>query len=259
MTKQEWENAFGPVPEDLKRTVARRLRMIEEEGSVRRIKGMTIVAVACAVTLITAIAYAAATQWDMQSFMGRWFGAEITEQGQQALQTMKAGEYSAENGDVTVTVRQALYDGNTLYVMLAATPKASESTLLLPLDSLGDDPVSNLGHPEYENDLTPIKDSELAKGKTLLGVESVVRVNGIEPSGNGHQAMEADGTLVTWLETPIAASPGRAEIQVECVTNTWRKDVAPEALQFESCAFTFPLKATKLSQDAVVWPTPEGT
>lgn len=259
MKKQEWENAFGSVPENFERMVARQLQKIKEEQPVKKIKGVTVIAIACIITLVGAIAYAAVNQWNIQSFIGRWFGAEITEEGRNALKAMAPGTYSAENNEMTVTVRQALYDGSTLYVMVAATPKHPEKTLLMPLDSFAEDPVCNLGLPDHENDMTPIKDSELAKGKVLLGVEPAVYVNGIAPDvGGGHQAMESDGTLVFWVEADVSVAFDVGEVEVECVTHSWDKQIKPEDLNFQKVSFTFPLKVTRLEQDAVMWPTPEG-
>ena len=259
MTKQEWENAFGSVPETFERMVARQLRKNEEEQPVKKIKLVTVVAAACVIVLIGAIAYAAVTQWDLQSYGKRWFGTEITEAGRQALQTMKPGAYTAENDDVTVTVREALYDGRTLHVMVAAMPKHLDKTLLMPLDSLVDDPVCNLGLPDLENDLTPIQDSELAKGKVLLGVEPAIYINGIRPDGGSrHQTTENDGTLVSWIEVDVSVAPDVEEVEVECVTYMWDKQAEPEDFDFQKVCFTFPLKVTWLAQDAVVWPMPEG-
>ena len=257
MTKQEWENTFGSVPENFERTVSCQLRKIEEEQPVKKIRMFTVVAIACIITLIGAIAYAAVTQWDIQSFGKRWYGVEITEEGQRALQTMQPGAYAAENDDVTVTVRQALYDGNTMYVMVATTPKHPGKTLLMLLDGHVEEPVCNLGLPDYENDMTPIKDSGLAKGKVLLGVEPALYIDGIEPDSSGHQAMEADGTLVSWIKVPVSVTPDVEEVEVECVTYMWDKQVKPEDLVFQKLSFTFPLKVTRLAQDAVVWPAPE--
>jgi len=260
MTKQEWENAFGSAPERFQRVVAYQLRKNEEEQPVKKIKGLTVIAIACVITLLGAVAYAAANQWDIQSFIGRWSGGVITEEGQKALQTMQPGAYTAENDDVIVTVRQAIYDGETLYVMVAATPKNPEKVLFLLVDSLKDDPVHNLGLPEHENDLTPIQDSELAKGKALLCVEAAVQVNGDRPDGGagGHQALEADGTMVSYMEWGFSVADDVEEVEVTCVTYYWDKKVDGEETFIEKISFTFPLKVTRMEQAPIVYPTPEG-
>jgi hypothetical protein len=171
---------------------------------------------------------------------------------------MKPGAYTAENDDVAVTVREALYDGNTLYVMVAATPKHPEKTLLMLLDGLVEDPVCNLGLQDHENDMTPIKDSELAKGKVLLGIEPQVFINSIGTNGgSGHQAMENDGTLVSWIEATMSVSPDVEEVEVGCVIHMWDKQAKPEDFDFQKVSLSFPLKVTRLTQEAVVWPALE--
>ena len=257
MRKTDWENAFGSVPEDFKHTVANGLHRIQkEEASVKKTKTFSIVALACIITLIAAIAYAAVTQWNLPGFMDRWFGEQMTEEGQKAMQTLAPEKYFAETDAVTVTIRQALYDGHTLHLMIATTPKQPSKVLPVLLDLLPEDPVCNLGLPGYENDFTPVQDSELAKDKILLGVEPTVSINGECPDSAGHQALEADGTLASYIQVEYAAAPGAEEIEVEYSTYMWDKQAKPEDMEIQAVSFTFPLKVTVLEQDAILWNPP---
>jgi hypothetical protein len=257
MTKQDWENAFGSVPMHFENMVARELRNIERTRPVRKIKPLTIAAIACIITLLGAIAYAAVTQWSMESFLGRWYGEQITQEGQKALQTMEPGKYAAETTNMTVTVRQALYDGQNLHVLIAAAPKDPERVMLLGFDTQANDPLANLGLPEYENDLTPINESELAQGKVTQGVECTLYYDGEMISQNMHYAMEADGTQVFLLSCPLAAAPGADQIELQCDAVNGYYDEKAEEMVFQECSFTFPIQVTRLENPAILSPTPE--
>ena len=258
MKKTEWENAFGSVPRDFEQGVTRQLQQIEEEIPVKKIKTLSIVAVVCIITLIVAIAYAAVAQWNLTSFMERWFGVQMTEEGQKAMQTPAPEIYFAETDDVTVSIRQALYDGRTLHLMTATTPKQPDKVLLLLLDALPEDPVCNLGLPAHENDMTPIRDSKIAKGKQWLGVEPSVTINGICPDSGGHQALEEDGTLASWIQVEFAVDADVREVEIEYATYLWDKQAAPGEAEIQCVSFIFPLNVTVLERDAVLWPQPEG-
>ena len=257
MKKTEWENAFGSVPQDFERSVTHQIQQIKEEIPVKKIKTFSIVAIACLITLIVAIAYAAVTQWSLPSFMERWFGVQMTEAGQQAMQTPEANIYFAETEDVTITIRQALYDGSTLHLMTATTPKQPDKVLLMLLDALPEDPACNLGLPALENDMTPIAETEIAKGKKLLGVEPSVIINGVCPDSAGHQALEEDGTLASWIQLAFEVDAEVQEVEIEYATYLWDKKEAPGEAEIQSVSFTFPLRVTALEQDAVMWPKPE--
>ena len=257
MTKTEWEKAFGSVPEDFKNTVNVQLQNIQrKEMPVQKRKVLSVFALACIITLISVIAYATVTGWSLTSFMERWFYAQITEEGQRALQTFASEEYFGENDQVTITLRQALYDGHTLTLLIAATPKNPDVLLLMPLDLLPEDPMCNLGLPGSEQDFTPVQNHGLAKGKTLLGIEPDISIDGEFLESSGHQALEADGTLASWIQLEFSAAPGAEEVQAECTTYLWDKQARPEDMEIQQISFTFPLKVTVLDSDAILWASP---
>ncbi len=254
MTNRDWENAFGSVPAHFQDTVSRELTKIKEERPVKKMKRLTVVAIALLIVLIAAIAYAAVTQWNIQSFMSRWYGAEVTEEGQQTLQTLSG--YTAETEEVTVTIRQALCDGENVSVLIAVTPKHPDKVLLLGFDTFPEDALCNLGLPEYDSDFTPINESTLAQGKVLMAVECTLFYGDEMPDQNGHYAMEADGTQVFLQRFSLPTVPDAEAIELRCLSTHWVREGNPEAYAFRTCDIVFPVRVERSGDGAaaIQWP-----
>jgi|GEM_PF-4194696 len=255
MKKEAFQTAFGDVPETFEYAITKQLYYIEEKTSAKKIKWGNAVVIVCVMTLVAAIACATVAQWDMQSFIMHFFGEKMTQEAQNEIKRMNPGEYLAENEDVVFTVREALYDGEMLHILFAAAPKKPNQIYLLAEGNSVDMPLGNLSIPGYENDLTSICESDWARGKTMLGFFMDAAINGETGNGSsGQEATEADGTVAFRVETRIAAAPNTDEVEVLCTMYTWIKRTEEAAREFDTLQFTFPLKVSRLTQNAIIAP-----
>jgi hypothetical protein len=80
---------------------------------VRKIKTATVIALAMIVLLLGAVAYAAATQWGVFSFLEYRYDKQMPPEAKNALQT-NVPQVGGDEADVAFKVREALYDGKQL-------------------------------------------------------------------------------------------------------------------------------------------------
>ena len=130
MNERNWKGAFGPTPETFTKSISFALRKVKEEQPVRKIKTATVLAISMVILLMAAAAYAAATQWGLFSFMEYRFGQKMPPEAQNALQT-NVPQTGGEEVDVTIKVREALYDGQQLHVIVEVRPKEPDKVLLM--------------------------------------------------------------------------------------------------------------------------------
>ncbi len=138
-----WKKAFGKADPAFESAVLRALETIrvKEEKPMKKIRLGVIAAIAAALILAT-VAYAAVTQWGILDFLNRYNNVEILPEAAQTIQTDVPQEGGlAKSADFRI--RQALYDGQSLYVVVEAAPR--EGILLLGPDNLLSDSVANLG------------------------------------------------------------------------------------------------------------------
>ena len=136
------------------------------------------------------------------------------------------------------TVREAVYDGNMLYAVLAAKP-LTDDVLLIPdyyapddaIGSLGigDDPIGN-NNPDFDHQT--IGEYAMENGKRLISIdfEVTLKDGGAYDQYNwlaGSDALlEEDGTLVCLVHSEDyqdAAANGNLNISVHCLATPMRK------------------------------------
>jgi hypothetical protein len=109
----------------------------------------------------------------------------------EAEELIETPEVTQSSGVAVYDVREVLYDGETVKIVVAVTP-VDKNTLLIGQESL-DDPIANL----YGDDGTPIGEYAAARGMTTMSC--YVSINhesaGIDYSSVGYK-LEGDGTLV---------------------------------------------------------------
>lgn len=203
MSNRDWKAAFGPTPEAFKQRVSFTLRKVKEEKPVKKIKMATVVAMAMIVLLLAAVAYAASTQWGLFSFMEYRYDKQMPPEAKDAIQT-NIPQTGGDETDVVFKVREALYDGATLHVIIEARPKAAGKVLLMAFDEMPGDLVSNNG-PVYEGDERTFKQVAAEEEKSLMRIGLGLKVNDSHVDGSADCLAEEDGTLVIRLSGSLAA------------------------------------------------------
>lgn len=198
MNKRNWKGAFGPTPEAFTESISFALRKVKEKQPVKKIKAATVLAISMIILLMAAVAYAAATQWGLFSFMEYRYDQKMPPEAQGALQT-NLPQTGGEEADVTIKVREALYDGQQMHVIVEVRPKEPDKVLLMAFDAMPEDKISN-GGPVYANDQRTYAQVAKQDGKQLVNVNLYIEQ---AEEGSADSVLEEDGTLVAYLSSPL--------------------------------------------------------
>lgn len=203
MGSRDWKSTFGPTPEAFKQKVSFTLCEVKEDKPVKKIKAATVVALALTVLLLAAVAYAAANQWGVFSFLEYRYDKQMLPEAKNALQT-NISQNGGEEAEVAFKVREALYDGAQLHVIIEARPKDAGKVLLMGFDQMPEDLIINAG-PVYEGDKRTFAQAAAEEGKSLIRVSLGLRVNDAHVDGGADFLAEEDGTLVIHLSGSLEA------------------------------------------------------
>ncbi len=240
MSDRDWKVAFGPTPDAFKQKVSFTLHKVKEDKPVKKIKMATVVAMVMIVLLLAAVAYAAATQWGVFSFLEYRYDKQMPPEAKDALQT-NVPQTGGEEADVAFKVREALYDGEQLHVIIEARPKDAGKVLLMAFDEMPGDLVSNNG-PVYEGDKRTFEQVASEEGKSLISIGLGIKSNGAHVDGSADCLAEEDGTLVIHLSGPLNV-PGETVPLVCAYSISKWTDEKPVAGQTVRGELSFDLKA----------------
>lgn len=243
MNDKDWKGAFGPTPEAFKQKISFTLRKVEEEKPVKKIKAATVAAIALIVLLLAAVAYAAATQWGIFSFLEYRYGRTMLPEAKDAIQTDLPQTGGEENADVTFKVREALSDGMRLNVIIEARPKDAKKILLLGPDQMPEDRPSYNG-PVYEGDDRTFAQAAAQDGKRLMNVSLSVKMNDLSITDTIDYLQEEDGTLVFHLSGPLATNEKTLGLTCDYALTQWQDAQTALHDQIVRGQFSFKLPAT---------------
>ncbi len=132
-----YRNAFGHAPEAFQETVAQALREARAaQPAVRRYPLRIALAVGLITILLAGAAYAVAQHFGLLEMYRQHHDDTLTGQGREILSQAHAPLAEKTLGEITVTVREALYDGRCLY-MTVAFSSDDPGVLLLGADEGG--------------------------------------------------------------------------------------------------------------------------
>ena len=241
MSSRDWKGAFGPTPEAFKQKISFTLDKVKEDKPLKKIKTATVVALALIVLLLAAVAYAAATQWGLFSFLEYRYGREMPPEAKDALQT-NLPQTGGEETDVTFKIREALYDGAQLHVMVEVRPKDAGKTLLMAFDQIPGDPASERG-PGYEGDRRSFAQVAAEEGKRLIHISLNVEMNGTSVISYMDCLTEEDGTLVAHLSGPLNTQGDTIPLTCKYFISEWKDEKNPPKDQLIRGQFSFHLLA----------------
>lgn len=243
MNTRDWKGAFGPTPESFKQKVSFALKDAKEGKPVKKIRAATVVALALAVILLAAVAYAAAAKWGLFSFLEYRYNLTMPPEAKDALQT-NLPQTGGEEAEVIFKVREALYDGTQLHVIIEARPKENEKILLLGFDQIPEDLISNAG-PLYEGDSRTFAQVAAEEGKRLVLVNLYVQQNGVHLDGSADCLLEEDGTLAVHLSSSLNAEGASIPLVCGYTVLAWQDDgKEPSGDQMVRGKFSFDLPAS---------------
>lgn len=204
-TDRDFKRAIGPADESFSAAVQRTVYQLQQKEDKPMKKFSAAFVVAAALLLFLAVAVAAGMEWGVFDFFTERYGnrVQILPQAQEHLQTA-VPQTGGQADSASFTLRQAVYDGHYLYMVVAARP-VQEDVLLVPsFEMPEEDPIGDL-LPEADADMT-IAQYAQSTGKTLLA--TAIGGNCIDTQDS---LLEEDGTLVYMT---IGEAPAGSELNM---------------------------------------------
>lgn len=148
MNRQDWQDAFGEVPEDFHRQLCTTLDGLEEKEMKKRYKFSTMLVAALAAVVLMTGAAVAATQLGILDHLVKYPDPIEPLPGAEALVATDVG--TTENELVKLTVQEAVYDGQGVMFEVRLQPKD-------PQDVLFDESLDDYDPDEYIIEKRPIR------------------------------------------------------------------------------------------------------
>jgi hypothetical protein len=226
MSSKDWKAAFGPTPEAFKQKISFTLQKVEEGKPVKKIKAATVAAIALVILFLAAVAYAAATQWGLFSFLEYRYGVKMPPEAQSALNTNIPQTGGEKDADVTFKVREALYDGVQLHLIVEARSRDPQKILLMSFSASPDDAIASSG-PVYQGDTRTYLQVAAQEGKRLMDAVVGVKVNGDPVISEYDSLAEEDGTMVIHMSGPLAADAQTIRLDCHYTLTEWKDGHTP--------------------------------
>lgn len=245
-TSDDFKRAIGPADEAFTACVRRTLtqcKVMEEEEPMKK-KISTGLVLALVLLLAAAAALAAATQWGILDFLSS-YNQNVLPDAANLIQK-NVTQTGGVSELATFALREGLYDGNEVYMVIEAHP-ASENLLLLGPDLTPDDAMRHLG-PKFEGNNVTINDYAASAGKTIVNINLADQrmydgLDGVVSSID--YLLEEDGTLVLMVRGELSSEATELPIELICFANTTEDGAkAQSALDLKQTKLAFTLSST---------------
>ena len=217
MKNRDFRAAFGEPDAAFVSTVQdtlRRLREEEQRPMKRKLSLSAAIAVAACLILATA-ALAAANHWGLFDFLNSGQSGGALPEAAEIVAT-DPPQVGGEGELASFKLREAVYDGEYVYMVVDATP--AEGLLLLGPDALPPDPMRNMTKDES----TSMTIGEYAEANDLqmaiVGIGNAAAAEGVGGVVSSLDwRLEADGTLVFMLSGEAPQGAGDVlEVALSC-------------------------------------------
>ena len=219
------------------------------------------VLVAVAVLLLSTIGVAAASlRYGVFDFLRGADGSpaalpEASALVQTEIPQTAVPQAGAPAAETAFSLREAVYDGGAVHMVVEARP-ASDEVLLIGPDCLLTDPVSDLGVSGEES----IAEYAAANGKTEIRSVQIVDT-GAATGGEGvvqslEYRLEGDGTLVFIASGSVADGAATLPVDLVCITYPVLADGNYDVENGTQTDLTFSLERTDAGQDSRTFSTP---
>ncbi|HHV71443.1 MAG TPA: hypothetical protein GXX38_02380 [Clostridia bacterium] len=212
---RELKKAFGRADEafvnNLYYTLAN-IQMDERRKPVKKIGFRLVAAIVIGCMLSAGTVLAFTNSWGILDFLrGRWENVKVLPEAADLVQkgvVQEGGQTEFGN----FVVREAVFDGKSLYIVMDVKPSSSGYLLLGP-DAFPSDPISNMG-PFFSGKLGTIADYAREGNKEMISTS--VGIDGAISCSIDY-ILEEGGTLVYMLNGNISSSSAQEEIKINCV------------------------------------------
>jgi ABC-type glycerol-3-phosphate transport system substrate-binding protein len=178
--------------------------------NIRRLTARTVLITVLIVMLLSAVAYAAATNPTIIEIYTSWFGEDSNAVKTLNEQTVQTPELSFELDDVTIRLTQVIFDGNTLYTTGTVAAKETSNVVIMADDYSPKDPANADFHRSKEDfsKAPTYQETAQQKGAKLLHTYVWVEAEGGDGSYMNDTIPLTDGTYSFINEFPDAKVTG---------------------------------------------------
>lgn len=195
ISPERWQALYGPVPDDFSALVEKTLKKTREGPKMKRFTLRTALVLLICLILLTGIALAAAGVFSTKNSLDMYTSAPADGTGVE-LQT-DLHQTGGDFPDLTVTVRDATFDGVTAFVTVEYKLKNPEKDMILSHWDAEFD-LKDVGRwPGYST--IPLTNPAADKRRKLVIYDDGVEVYGLYNRAIADHIYEKDGVLVlTW-------------------------------------------------------------
>jgi hypothetical protein len=193
ISPDRWQAMYGPVPQDFEQLVLNTLIKTREAPAMKRFTLRTALIMLICLLLLTGIALAATGVFSTKNSLGVYTSAPSDGSGVNTQTDLH--QTGGDFPDLTITVRDAVYDGVTAYVTVEYKLKHPEQDMILSvLDTFGW-PLKEYGRwPGYYE--RPLTDPKTDPRRKVVVEDLGTRVYGIQNHSIADAIYESDGVLV---------------------------------------------------------------
>ena len=206
--------AFGQADDGFVNNVYHTLAGMQINGDGKPVKKICFrlaVAVAVVCILSAGTALALTNSWGILDFLsGRRVDVKVLPEAAGIVQK-DVSQKGSQTGFAAFAVREAVFDGQNVYIVVEAKP-SDPGYLLLGPDAVPSDPVGNMG-PLFSGKTGTIADYARENKKEMINTSVVIR------GGNSSvdYLLEDDGTLVYMLNAGYTGGSAASDMELACV------------------------------------------
>lgn len=208
------KNAFGQADDSFVNNVYRTLVNIRtnEERKPAKKTGLRMVAVVAVICMLSCRTVLAVTNtWGILDFLNRrGNGVKVLPEASEIVQK-DAAKQGSQTEFAIFAVREAVFDGKNIFIVMDVKPTSTEYLLLDP-DLYPSDPASNMG-PLFSGKTGTVADYARENNKKMINTS--VGIDGANCSID--YLLEDDGTLVYMINCSFNGNSAQSEVKMTCV------------------------------------------
>lgn len=266
MNDQEIRRAFQTEMESVRVSpglTAHTIAQMEGERIVKKKLTGSLALALCLIMVFTAAAVAAANHTGLIDFMARGANTGLPEDaGSYIRENLAVG--TSEDGAFTATVREAAFDGMTLYTVIDVTHKEG-AAFFVHADSSTSDPASDLSMAVGNNAAAEgaILDMWNASGKYPMyqvSANFAGETEGIGPFVSGNGVRQEDGTYTLYTEITLEEPASEKEFTMTISLSPFADPEAGDQIDADNrilIPVTFTMKAEEIKEIICAFPAIE--
>ena len=193
ISPERWQALYGPVPQDFDLLVQQALKKARRAPIMKRFTLRAALILLICLLLLTGIALAATGMFSTKNSLDMYTSAPTDGTGMDIQTTLQ--QTGGDFPDLTVKVRDAVFDGVTAFVTVEYKLKNPEKDMILSVIDTFGWPLKEYGRwPGYHE--RPLTDPKTDPRQKMVVEDQGTRVYGIQNHSIAEAIYESDGVLV---------------------------------------------------------------